>query len=43
MVYKCKICGWVYFNHNPSKEDLQYIKKFDAEKRLEELDKEHDN
>lgn len=41
--YKCKICGWVYFNHSLSKEDLQYIKKFDAEKRLEELNKEHDN
>ena len=37
--YKCKFCGWTYFNHSPSKEDLEYIKKFDAEERLKEYDR----
>lgn len=26
--YKCKICGYVFFNHKISKEDLEYIKKY---------------
>lgn len=25
--YKCKICGYVFFNHHISKEDLEKIKK----------------
>ena len=29
--YKCKICGYVFFNHKPTKEDLEYIKKWDKE------------
>lgn len=24
--YKCKICGWVFFNHNISDKDLEKIK-----------------
>ncbi len=24
--YKCKICGWVFFNHNVSEKDLEKIK-----------------
>ena len=24
--YKCKICGYVYFNHKPTKEELEFIK-----------------
>lgn len=27
--YKCKVCGYVYFNHSVSEEDLEYIKKWD--------------
>ena len=27
--YKCKICGYVFFNHKPTKEDLEFIKEFD--------------
>ena len=29
--YKCKICGYCFFNHNPSKKDLEIIKKWDKE------------
>ena len=29
--YKCKICGWTFFNHKVSKEDLEYIKKWEKE------------
>ena len=25
--YKCKICGYVYFNHTPTKKELEFIKK----------------
>ena len=32
--YKCKICGYVFFNHSPRKEDLEYIKEYDK-KELE--------
>lgn len=27
--YKCKICGYTYFNNRPKKEDLEYIKEYD--------------
>ena len=30
--YKCKCCGYVFFNHYVSKEDLEYIKNYDKEK-----------
>ena len=26
--YKCKICGYVFFNHKVSKEDIEKIKKW---------------
>ena len=26
--YKCKICGYVFFNHKVSKEDIEYIKNY---------------
>jgi len=29
--YKCKICGYVFFNHKVSKEDIEFIKKWDKE------------
>ena len=29
--YKCKICGYVFFNHKPTKKDLEFIKKWDKE------------
>lgn len=29
--YKCKYCGWVYFNNKPTEEDIEYIKKYDEE------------
>lgn len=25
--YKCKVCGYVFFNHSPSDEDIEFIKK----------------
>lgn len=27
--YKCKICGWTYFNHTPRLEELEFIKERD--------------
>lgn len=30
--YKCKICGYLYFNHKPSLKDLEYIKEYDKSK-----------
>ena len=30
--YKCKICGYVFFNNKPSVEELEYIKEFDKNK-----------
>jgi hypothetical protein len=35
--YKCNICGYVFFNHRVSPEDLEYIKKFEATERLDRL------
>ena len=32
--YKCNVCGYVFFNHHPRKEDLEYIKEYDK-KELE--------
>lgn len=29
--YKCKICGYVFFNHHVSDKDLEYIKRYDNE------------
>ena len=29
--YKCKICGYFFFNNRPSVEELEYIKKWDKE------------
>lgn len=29
--YKCKCCGYVFFNHKPTKEEIEYIKKCDKE------------
>lgn len=26
--YKCKVCGYVYFNNHPSKEDIKFIKNW---------------
>ena len=37
LYYKCKICGYVFFNHHVSEKDLQYIKEFEEE-RLGKLD-----
>ena len=37
--YKCKICGYVFFNHKVREKDLQYIKKFEAEERLKKLNR----
>ena len=28
--YKCKICGYVFFNHHINKEDLEMIKERDG-------------
>ena len=33
--YKCKICGWTFFNHKVSKEDLEYIKNWHKKKEGE--------
>ena len=38
--YKCKICGWTFFNHHVSPEDLEYIKRFEAGERLKEYERE---
>ena len=27
--YKCKTCGWVFFNHHPRPEDIEEIKKWE--------------
>jgi hypothetical protein len=27
--FKCKVCGYVYFNNTPRKEELEYIKEWD--------------
>lgn len=29
--YKCKICGYVFFNHKVSKEDIEKIKEWEKE------------
>ena len=29
--YKCKICGYVFFNHHVNKKDLEFIKEWDKE------------
>lgn len=29
--YKCRICGYFFFNHKPTKKELEYIKKWDKE------------
>ena len=29
--YKCNVCGYVFFNHKVSKEDLEYIKNYKGE------------
>ena len=39
--YKCKVCGYVFFNHKPRKEDLKFIKEYckkekEKEKSLDE-------
>lgn len=31
--YKCNKCGYVFFNHKPSKEDIAYIKQYDIDKK----------
>lgn len=31
--YKCKICGYVFFNHNVSKENLEKIKQWHKENK----------
>lgn len=35
--YKCKICGYVFFNHKVNEKDLEKIKKYyeEEEKRYE--------
>ena len=38
--YKCKICGYVFFNHKVSAKDLAFIMKFEAEERLKKYEKE---
>ena len=25
--YKCKICGYVYFHHKPTKEDIEWLRE----------------
>lgn len=37
--YKCKICGYVFFNHHVSKEDLEYIKNYDRNNKSLKGDK----
>ena len=32
--YKCKICGYVYFNNKPSADDLEHIKEYDKEEKV---------
>lgn len=27
--YKCKICGYVFFNHSPREDELKFIKEHD--------------
>jgi len=27
--YKCKICGYVFFNHSPNEKELEFIKEYD--------------
>lgn len=34
--YKCKICGYVYFNHRVSNKDLEYIKRWDKENEIQD-------
>ena len=31
--YKCKICGYVFFNNKPSIEEIEYIKNCDKENK----------
>jgi hypothetical protein len=33
--YKCKICGYVFFNNKPSVEELNYIKEYDKKHKEE--------
>lgn len=33
--YKCKVCGYVYFNNNPSKEDIEFIRSYEDDKTRE--------
>ncbi len=35
--YKCKVCGLVFFNNKPSKEDLEYIKEYDKKQKEKEM------
>ena len=29
--FKCKVCGYVYFNHRPTAKEIEFIKKWDKE------------
>lgn len=33
--YKCKICGYVYFNHSPRKEEIEFLKNWVKENEKE--------
>ena len=30
--YKCKVCGWVFFNNCPTEEEIKQIKEWEKER-----------
>ena len=36
--YKCKICGYIFFNHEVNERDLEFIKEYDRKNSIDNKD-----